>query len=214
MRHLQVIAASFPDCFPPGQVAELKRDCFYGRLPKQLKAMVAYLRAGLQVRTYSDYLRAAWEAEKEDFMELPRGPLTQTTDNPPKPWATSFFPLQKLQGNQHTLKAPAVHLVHLEEEDTGSNKDEESDNTGRIEGVTKEFMVYLARAVKDAQTEKKHCYHCSSQEHFIHNCPLIKTSRQNTQLSGKKGMALKKRAETPLTTANTMKNPQMEVLMA
>ena len=58
-RHCQVLAASFPDHFPPDQVAELKRDCFYGRLPKQLKAMVAYLKVGSQVRTYSDYLRAA-----------------------------------------------------------------------------------------------------------------------------------------------------------
>ena len=33
-RHLQVLAASFPDCFPPDHVAELKRDCFYSRLPK------------------------------------------------------------------------------------------------------------------------------------------------------------------------------------
>ena len=56
LRHLHVLAASFPDHFPPHHVAELKRDCFYGRLPKQLKVMVAYLKAGLQVRTYSDYL--------------------------------------------------------------------------------------------------------------------------------------------------------------
>ena len=34
LRHLQVLAASFPDCFPPDPVAELKRECFYGRLPK------------------------------------------------------------------------------------------------------------------------------------------------------------------------------------
>ena len=33
-RHLQILAASFPDHFPPDRVAELKRDCFYGRLPK------------------------------------------------------------------------------------------------------------------------------------------------------------------------------------
>ena len=33
-RHLQVLAASFPDCFPPDCVVELKRDCFYGRLAK------------------------------------------------------------------------------------------------------------------------------------------------------------------------------------
>ena len=69
-RHLQVLAASFPDCFPPDHVAEQKRDHFYGRLPKQLKAMVAYLKAGPQVRMYSDYLRATREAEKEDSIEL------------------------------------------------------------------------------------------------------------------------------------------------
>ena len=49
-RHLQVLAASFPDHFPPDHVAELKRDCFYGGLPKQLKVMVAYLKVGPQVR--------------------------------------------------------------------------------------------------------------------------------------------------------------------
>ena len=91
-RHLQVLAASFPNHFPPDQVTELKRDHFYGRLPKWLKVMVAYLKVGLQVRTYSDYLRATWEAEKEDSMELPQGPKTQVTNTPPKWRATSFFP--------------------------------------------------------------------------------------------------------------------------
>ena len=69
-RHLQILAASFPDHFPPDHVVELKRDHFYGRLPKQLKVMVAYLKAGPQVRMYSDYLRATREAEKEDLIEL------------------------------------------------------------------------------------------------------------------------------------------------
>ena len=117
LRHLQVLAASFPDHFPPDQVAELKRDHFYGGLAKCLKVMVAYLKVGLQVRTYSNYLRAAKETEKEDSMELPRGPRTQTTNNAPKPQATNFFSLQKLRGNQPTPKTPAMHLAHLEEED-------------------------------------------------------------------------------------------------
>ena len=70
-RHLQILAASFPDHFPPEHVAELKRDQFYGRTSlNRLKAMVAYLKVGPQVRTYSDYLRATREAEKEDSIEL------------------------------------------------------------------------------------------------------------------------------------------------
>ena len=113
--------------------------------------MVAYLKAGLQVRTYSDYLRAAREAEKEDSTELPQGLRAQTTDGPPRPRTTSFFPLRKLKGNQPLLKKPAICLAHLEEEDTGDNEDQESDDPSGIEGVTEEFMVHLARAVKDAK---------------------------------------------------------------
>ena len=33
-RHLQILAASFPDHFPPERIVELKRDHFYGELPK------------------------------------------------------------------------------------------------------------------------------------------------------------------------------------
>ena len=38
-RHLQILAASFPDHFLSECVVELKRDHFYGGLPKQLKVM-------------------------------------------------------------------------------------------------------------------------------------------------------------------------------
>ena len=156
--------------------------------------MVACLKVGPQVRTYSDYLRATQEAKKEDSIELPQGPKAQATDTPPKPRATSFIPLKKLKGNQPILKKPAVPLVHLEEEDMGDDEDQESDNPSRIEGVTEEFIVCLARAVKDAQADEKCCYHCSSPEHFIHNCLLIKTSREKKQLNSKEGMASMKGA--------------------
>ena len=33
-RYLQILASSFPDCFPPDCIAKLKRDHFYDRLPK------------------------------------------------------------------------------------------------------------------------------------------------------------------------------------
>ena len=134
-------------------------------------------------------------------MELTWGPRTQATNTPPKSRATSFFPLRKLKGNQPIPKKPAVHLAHLEEEDASGN-----------EGVIEEFMVCLARAVKDAQADEKHCYHCSSPEHFIHNFPLIKTLREKRQLNGKEGTALKKGAWTPPTTANASESPQMEAL--
>ena len=61
-------------------------------------------------------------------------------------------------------------------------------------------MVWLARAVKDTQMDEKCCYHCSSPEHFIRNCPLMKAARDKKQLNGKEGMAMVKGAQTPLKT--------------
>ena len=209
-RHLQILAASFPDHFPLDHVAELKRDHFYGGLPKQLKAMVAYLKAGPQVRTYSDYLRATREAEKEDSIKLSQSSRIQTADGPSKPRTTSFFPLRKLKGNQPFSKKPTIQLAQLEEEDADDGEDPESDDPDGIKGVTEEFMVQLARVVKDAQTDEKHCYHCSSPEHFIHNCPLMKTARDKKQLNGKEGMAMMKGAWTPPTMTSAIKSPQKE----
>ena len=138
--------------------------------------MVAYLKAGPQVRTYSDYLRATREAEKEDSIELSQSSRTQATDGPSKPRTTSFFPLRKLKGSQPFPKKPAMScLVQLEEDATDDGEDLESNDPNGIEGVMEEFMVQLARAVKDAQMDERCCYHCSSPEHFIHNCPLMKT---------------------------------------
>ena len=114
-RHLQILAAFFPDCFPSDCVVELKRDHFYGRLPKQLKVTVAYLKEGPQVRTYSDCLRAAREAEKENLIELSQSSRIQTADSPSKPRTTSFFPLRKFKGNLPLSKKPTVCLAQLEE---------------------------------------------------------------------------------------------------
>ena len=71
-------------------------------------------------------------------------------------------------------------------------------------------MVRLARAVKDAQADEKCCYHCSSPEHFICNCPLVKTSREKKQLNRKEGMASTKGAQTPLATTSHHEEPQTE----
>ena len=105
LRHLQVLAASFPDHFPPDCVVELKRDCFYYRLPKQFKVMVAYLKVGPQVRTYSDYLRATREAEKEDSIELLQSSRTQTADGPPNQGLLASSPWGNLRVTSHFQKS-------------------------------------------------------------------------------------------------------------
>ena len=102
--------------------------------------------------------------------------------------------------------------MHFEEEDAGNDEDQEHDDPGRIKWITEELMVCLARAVKDAQADEKHCYHCITLEHFICNCLLVKTSRKKKQLNRKEGMASMKGAWTPLTTTSTTKSPQTQAL--
>ena len=80
-------------------------------------------------------------------------------------------------------------LAHLEEESARKNEEVESKDPDGINRVIGEFMEHLARAMKDTQVEQKCCYHCSSLEHFICNCPLVRASRENMQLNCKEGMA-------------------------
>ena len=166
--------------------------------------MVAYLKASTNEKMYSDYLWAMREAEKEEVMEPSH---SQTANNTSKPKVMSFFPLQKLKGTQPT-KTPALCVAHLEEEGSDKEGGAESKDPNGIEGVTEEFIVHLARAVKDAQQEEKHCYHCSSLEHFIHECPLVKASRTATHLNQKEGMVPEKGAWTPQVKVAKPKAPQ------
>ena len=172
--------------------------------PKWLKAMVAYLKASATEKMYSDYLQVARGAEKEKVMEPC---CSQTTNKMSKPKATSFFPLQKLKSTQPT-KTPAIRAVHLEEEGSDEKAGTESKDPDGINGVTEEFTLSLARAVKKAQKDKKWCYHCSSMDHFIHECLLVKTSRSATHLNWKDGMAPEKGTQTPQVKVTKLKVSQ------
>ena len=107
---------------------------------------------------------------------------------------TSFFPLQKLKGTPPT-KIPVVRAVHLEEEGFNEEAGAESKDPDGLIGMMEEFIVCLARAVKEAQQEK-HCYHCSSKEHFIDECLLVKAFRSAPHLNQKEGTVPEKGAQT------------------
>ena len=129
--------------------------------PRDLKQWWPILRSAcLYKKTYSDYLWAAREVEKEESMELSCNPCSQAIGNTAKPKSTSFFPLQKLKGNQPLSKTTAVHLAHLEEESPKGEEEDKPQDPDGIDRVMEEFMVHLAWAMKDAQVEEKCCYHC------------------------------------------------------
>ena len=101
--------------------------------------------------------------------------------------------------------------MHVEEESPEKDEGVDSEDLEVIKGVTEEFMVCLVRAMKDAQKEEKHCYHCSSLDHFSHDCPLVKASRTNSHLNRKEGMAPKNGAQSPQKKVTMPMMPPEEV---
>ena len=108
--------------------------------------MVVYLKGSGNERTNSDNLQAAHEAEKEEAM----GPShNQTAASTSKPKVMKFFPQQQLIGSQST-KTPVVWVAHLEEKSANKEECIDSKDPDGIEGIMEEFIVHLARVVKDA----------------------------------------------------------------
>ena len=118
----------------------------------------------------------------------------------------SFFPLQKLKGNQ-PVKTLTVQVAYLEQDSADKEESAESCDPDGIKGLTEEFIVHLVQAVKEARQDEKHCYHCSSSEHFIHECLLVKAYRSATHLNRKEGMVPEKGAWIPQVMVTKPKVP-------
>ena len=95
------------------------------------------------IQTISEWQQ---EAEKEEAMEPSHN---QTVASTSKPKVMSFFPLWKLKGSQPTA-TPSAQVAHLEGESADKGEYIDSEDQEGIKGITKEFIVCLARAVKDA----------------------------------------------------------------
>ena len=106
--------------------------------------MVAYLKASGNEKTYLDYLQVTQEAEKEEVIEPSHNPPAPSAD---KPWVVSFFPLQKLKGSQPAT-TPSTWVAYLEEKSTNKQECVDSEDPDGTKGITKDFIVHLARAVK------------------------------------------------------------------
>ena len=70
-------------------------------------------------------------------------------------------------------------IITLGEEAPDDEEGTDSEGPDGLDGIMEEFMVLLIRAIKDAQQDEKCCYHCSSPDHFIRDCPLVILARRN-----------------------------------
>ena len=140
-------------------------------------------------------LQGKWK--RKDSMELSQSPQNQAIDNTTKPKTTIFSLCRSSKGTNQYLKQPPCAWCTWKRKVPKGMKKLESEDPDSINRVMEEFMVHLVRAVKDAQVEEKCCYNCSSSEHFICDCPLVRPLRENMQLDCKEGTASKKGAWAP-----------------
>ena len=90
----------------------------------------------------------------------------------------NIFPLWKLKGSKPAITT-STWVAHLEEKSANEEEGINSNDPDGIKGIAEEFIVHLARAVKDAQQMEKCCYHCDSPDHFIHDCPQLAGTEAN-----------------------------------
>ena len=88
------------------------------------------------------------------FLQPDHGQYKQTQSD-------ELLPVWKLKGRQATT-TPSPWVACLKEESADKGEYIDSEDQDGIKGITEEFIVSLARALKDAQQEEKHCYQCSS----------------------------------------------------
>ena len=71
-------------------------------------------------------------------------------------------------------------------------------------------MVWLARAVKDAQMDESTATIAAALNILFAIVLLMKTARDKKQLNGKEGTVMMKGAWTPPKATSTIKSPQKE----
>ena len=105
-------------------------------------------------------------------------------------------------------------MVHLEEKSADEEECISGEDLNGIKGMTEEFIVHLARAVKDAQQMEKYCHHCDSPDHFICNCPQLMEMKADSSLSQKDGAVPRKGGQAPQGKMDMSKVPKDGMLKA
>ena len=99
-----------------------------------------------------------------------------------------------------------MHLANLEQEGARKDKDEGSNDPNRINGVIEEFMVHLARAIKDAKQRRSAAITVVAQNIFTCNCPLMKTLKK-TAVKWQGGDGIKEGSLDPSNNSYHTKEP-------
>ena len=143
------------------------------------------------------------EAKKLEVMEASRSLPKASTS---RLRVMSFFSLWKLKGSQPAITS-SKQVACLEEESADEEKYINSDGQDSIEGITKEFIVCLARAVK-LLNRQRHAVMTGSPDHFICDCPLLAGAWADPPLNWREGMAPRKEAQAPQGKVTMLKVSQ------
>ena len=104
--------------------------------------------------------------------------------------------------------------MHLKEKSANEEAGVDDEDLDGMKGTTEEFIVFLARAVKDTQQTEKHYYHCDSPDHFICDCPWLAEMKVDAPLNQKEGMVLREGGQSPQEKTAMPKVPQDGMLKA
>ena len=100
-------------------------------------------------------------------------------------------------------------MAHLEEKTTNEEEGVNGEDPDGIEGTTEEFILCLARAVKDAQQMEKCWYHCDGPDLFVCDCPQLAEMKADAPLNQKDEDSTKEGRPSPSRKdSHALKVPQ------
>ena len=105
-RHLQVLAASFPDHFHPDRVMGAEEGLLLWWTSQVIKSNGSLPEGGSTGENIFKLPKGHQGAEKKDSIELPRSSRTQAADGPPNQWLLASSPWGNLRVTSHFQKSP------------------------------------------------------------------------------------------------------------
>ena len=187
------------NCYRPGELARMSKDCFYAGLLPENRPMVVHLKDQPHT-TPLDLLRVLLEQEENDALTCTRYPLsTLTRPSHPQKLTEHYHrqPAAEKRNDRYTVcpaQLDAAQAEAVPEADTPIF----DDTVDALESWYNDgFLIGLQQAAVISESQSGHCFNCQKEGHYWRQCketlsPELQelSNQQDREREGRKKMSL------------------------
>ena len=189
------------NCYRPGELARMSKDCFYAGLLPQNRPMVVHLKDQPHT-TPLDLLKALLEQEENNALMRTRYPLSTSSrmSQPSKPVECYHRHPPAEKRNDRYTASPAQLYADPTEAAPKANSVPLTDTLDTLETwYNDRFLIGLRQAAEVSKLRHGHCFNCQKEGHHWHQCkePLSPELQEVSNQQNRKREDRKKRALNP-----------------